>query len=156
MITQLHLLGSLHGRFTESRLTAMGFQKPVIRRAITIGLMETSGGIVSSIPPRLRAAKLKFAGVSEDMGTSDLQPGATVQRVVDGVIKTFQVVRQEGGDLVLIDPENTGAGEQRCTRSDISPVISDPNEPGDPPTPDSSNQPKTALSDPKPGRMPYA
>lgn len=133
----------------------MGFDTAAIRRAINLGLFESgAGGVLQTIRPSLRAGKLVKAGITEQ-DTANLEPGAKVQRVVNGKVVDLVVVGPNGsGGYTVGDPTKPDAPNETVKADEISPVA--PLNGGESPSAATSTQTDHSQEPPDDKHIPFA
>lgn len=105
-------LCSLRGSFTESRLLKW-FSKRTIGEAVSRHILSrASNGIVEV--NRNMANKLM-----EGFDQSELNPGEDVFKYENGSVKRLQVVKDDSGEVAMIDPEKVDDGVKKEKRTSV-------------------------------------
>lgn len=129
---ELAALACLNGTFAESILRSRGFSESAIRRAVSIRLFTTQHGMVQSISPHLREAKLvtefvpalaaaaRVVGGAVAKKAAQFVAGQAVKHIANGNVSKLQVVKDEGDNVTAIDPENPAAGPQKLSKKEVA------------------------------------
>jgi len=123
-LSDLKLITTLHGRFTEGRLLALGIAKTAIRTAVTSRLLGEASGVLTTIPAFRRTERLRTAGLTEAVDQAAMDKANYVRRIVDGKPVLLRVVNRQNGKLMVPDPANPNRNME-VDPNDVAPVSDD-------------------------------
>jgi hypothetical protein len=123
-LSDLKLITTLHGRFTEGRLLALGIAKTAIRTAVTSRLLVEASGVLTTIPAFRRTERLRTAGLTEAVDQAAMDKANYVRRIVDGKPVLLRVVNRQNGKLMVPDPDNPNRNME-VDPNDVAPVSDD-------------------------------